>query len=462
LSTVSQRGVNKRLHTVKESINVNNPYQVLSEKQQREQKELVCVAPVKEAIPVYYKETHPEKQVTFAQILKEHNTEVKKEAREQPVVEKVEKKRDLKFVSNCFQWPLGKCTYGDSCRFHHLGSKRQIHPCPMFGACYSIFCDKDHKNVRVEQNSNRKVETQKKMQDNKMSTTEFRSQMVLRNADGSIAEENKPLIESKEACHNGPQMSIGNNVNSIGWCQSRTNEMCCTRIWGGIYVQLHVVEEPRYWTDLDNRVFKDNKNLNDENKEENRLNLHTKGYKVKRTDFPTTLVLKHNDDGRVKGWDDEKLTFYLRNKDNSIVKLEKMLSEAKHIGWDSLFFVIDSVKEPIDTPNLRSSMSIEGDKVSVFTYKSLEDFEKGNVKFDTFKVDRFHTKEDRETSMGQRLVRKAYGSGSTVPGNCAAPVFNCHGHVVGFHNATTTNETVFLCITNEMCTKASGSSLSNL
>jgi hypothetical protein len=121
-------------------------------------------------------------------------------------------------------------------------------------------------------------------------------------------------------------------------------------------------------------------------------------------------------------------------------------SKSKSIGNDLLWF--PRPEEFKEAKMLRCAVPIVGSKIQMIAFDNEEDLKSNRFKLDSGVVKVIQTANGAE---------KAYATYSSVDGNCSAPVVTPDGKVVGFHNATTSNETVFIPITTHVVELATGS-----
>lgn len=205
----------------------------------------------------------------------------------------------------------------------------------------------------------------------------------------------------KEAVHNGDRMQLTTHMlNSIGWatCDKAQNALNATKIWTGFYVSSHI--------------------------------------------FGEMSKPEPEDKISVEFWEEGK-----------IVKRDFAFKNARHIGYDSLFwnlpFVQNSFKNKASDPR-------KGDKTTMVAYDSYEDFKNQKPKLDVSIItDTSIMTEEDNTGKPQAYMR-CLTKNSTQSGNCAGPYYNSHGYVVGFHNAKLQDKNLFIGITKNMIERASG------
>jgi hypothetical protein len=145
--------------------------------------------------------------------------------------------------------------------------------------------------------------------------------------------------------------------------------------------------------------------------------------------------------------EDESVTLYHTAYPNGVKCLK---SAAKKIGNDTLYFArpagwaVDKVRD------LRTADGSVGSKVELLTYadkaSAIAGFEKHH-----------HDSSVVKSIMSNPGEEKAWYRSSTRAGSCGSPVVNTDGKVIGFHNATTAVDTVFIPLTAVMRTLACGS-----
>jgi hypothetical protein len=121
-------------------------------------------------------------------------------------------------------------------------------------------------------------------------------------------------------------------------------------------------------------------------------------------------------------------------------------ADGKLIGNDSLFFATPKGLEKV--PVLRCTETKDGDKVQIVCYDS-----RANQAAGLFKI---------SSGTVQKLVRepgheRAYVTYSSADSNCGSPIINEAGKCVGWHNARTASENVFIPVTKYLVGKATGS-----
>jgi hypothetical protein len=151
----------------------------------------------------------------------------------------------------------------------------------------------------------------------------------------------------------------------------------------------------------------------------------------------------------------DKITFKIRNSAGVLVSQTMPVNIGKSVGWDLLAF--PRWKDIVGVPNLRTAESVEGEKVELYAYDSEVNFERSAISHDAKIVNRLVTRtDDAPDAFGIKEVVKGYYGCSSVDGNCTGPVVNVNGKLVGFHNATTGSENVFLAITPKIVGAAGG------
>jgi hypothetical protein len=127
------------------------------------------------------------------------------------------------------------------------------------------------------------------------------------------------------------------------------------------------------------------------------------------------------------------ITFYhaVCAKEGLKIPVEK----GKKIARDTLLFPRPPAWSAEDCPNLRTSSPVVGEKVKLIAYPDRAAALLGRPSDDSGVVKAVIALPNEE---------RGFYNVSSVDGNCGAPACNASGKVVGWHNATTDRETVFI------------------
>jgi len=128
-----------------------------------------------------------------------------------------------------------------------------------------------------------------------------------------------------------------------------------------------------------------------------------------------------------------------------------VVTTGKDVARDTVLFPRPFGWEKEKVPNLRWASTKVGEKVKLIAYASRAEALAGKFCDDSGVVKMLVVNPNEE---------RAYYKVSSVDGNCGAPVVNTEGRVVGWHNATTATDTVFIPCTALACQKATGSAQS--
>jgi len=139
---------------------------------------------------------------------------------------------------------------------------------------------------------------------------------------------------------------------------------------------------------------------------------------------------------------DQEITFFYGELSGKAMK-----KDGKKIGNDSLFFPCPASLKGV--PRLRTAETKEGDKVTLLCYNSREAQSEGHFKTSTGTV------KSLTTIPGAERAHVTYSSDYS---NCGSPVINDAGKCVGWHNARTSTENVFIPVTKHLVGVATGSS----
>jgi hypothetical protein len=128
-------------------------------------------------------------------------------------------------------------------------------------------------------------------------------------------------------------------------------------------------------------------------------------------------------------------------------------SEGKIVGNDLLYFkfpkgLLVQNKSGQSIPamaSLRCAKPAVGEKVSIVSYESHKDCLERSPSVDQGRVALLDFDKGRE---------KGLASYSSKDGYCGSPILNVHGHCVGFHNATTTTQTIFIPVSDHFMADA--------
>jgi hypothetical protein len=138
---------------------------------------------------------------------------------------------------------------------------------------------------------------------------------------------------------------------------------------------------------------------------------------------------------------DQEITFHYGDLTGKAVKKDGRL-----IGNDSLFFPCPTSLKGV--PVLRTAIAPVGSKVTLICYDSREAQSKEHYKVSTGSL------KSKIEAVGQE---RAYVTYSSDYSNCGSPIINEAGKCVGWHNARTNTENVFIPCTAHIVSVATGS-----